>query len=50
MMDIVEQQGGYLYQHCPDICPYAFLSDVELKLWALRNQDKAAARKAARGA
>jgi hypothetical protein len=33
-MRLVEQRGGFLYQHRPDIMPHGFLTPEELALWA----------------
>jgi hypothetical protein len=33
-MSLIEQRGGFLYQHRPDVIPQGFVTDEELSLWA----------------
>jgi len=33
-MALLSLQGGYLYQHRPDIIPQGFLTNEELGLWS----------------
>ena len=32
-MQLLEQRGGYLYQHRPDIIPQGWMTEEELGLW-----------------
>lgn len=32
-MALLEQRGGYLYQHRPDVISQGFLTNEELALW-----------------
>ena len=32
-MALLEQRGGYLYQHRPDVIPHGFLCNEEIALW-----------------
>lgn len=33
-MALLDKQGGYLYQHRPDIIPQGFVTQEELSLWS----------------
>lgn len=33
-MQLIEQRGGFLYMHRPDVIPQGFMTDEELALWA----------------
>ena len=32
-MALLDQRGGYLYEHRPDIIPQGFMTNEELSLW-----------------
>lgn len=41
-MQLVEQRGGFLYEHRPDLFPQGYLTNDELTMWAAyyeRNKD-----------
>ena len=42
-MILVEQRGGFMYQHCRDLFPYDYLTNEEVALWAAYHDRKAAA-------
>lgn len=46
-MALLEQRGGYLYQHRPDIIPQGFLTNEELALWEVYTERKSARQKSA---
>ncbi len=41
-MSLIEQRGGFLYQHRPDIIPQGFMTDEELSFWSAHYERKAA--------
>ncbi len=40
-MAMIEQRGGFLYQHRPDVIPQGFVTDEETTLWAAYYHHKA---------
>ena len=40
-MALLDMQGGYLYQHRPDIIPQGFVTSEELSLWSAYYERKA---------
>ena len=32
-MALLEQRGGFLHQHRPDVIPQGYMTDEELSLW-----------------
>jgi hypothetical protein len=39
-LSLLHLQGGYLYQHRPDVIPEGYLTGVEIALWARFFEDK----------
>lgn len=39
-MAMIEQRGGFLYQHRPDVIPQGFVTEEELSLWVAYYQVK----------
>jgi hypothetical protein len=44
-MKLIEQRGGFLYQHRPDVIPQGFVTDEEIALWAVFYERQAAGAK-----
>jgi hypothetical protein len=40
-MQLLEQRGGFLHQHRPDIIPQGYLTDEEIGLWVAYYERKA---------
>jgi len=40
-MRLLEQRGGFLHEHRPDVIPHGYLTDEELALWAAYYDRKA---------
>lgn len=40
-MALIEQRGGFLYQHRPDIIPQGFVTDEEVVMWVAYYKHKA---------
>ena len=34
-MTLIEQRGGFLYQHRPDVIPQGFMTEEELAFWVV---------------
>jgi hypothetical protein len=47
-MALLSQQGGYLYQHRPDLFPQGFLTTEELCLWSAFYEKRSKEREAIR--
>jgi hypothetical protein len=45
-MIMLEQRGGFLWEHRPDIIPQGMVTNEELSLWSAYYERQAAARKA----
>lgn len=41
-MRLIEQRGGFVYQHRPDVIPQGFVTDEEICLWSAFYEVKAA--------
>lgn len=41
-MTLIEQRGGFLYEHRPDVIPQGYVTDEELSLWTVYYERKAA--------
>jgi hypothetical protein len=39
-MMMIEQRGGFLYQHRPDVIPHGYQTEQELMLWVAYYEQK----------
>lgn len=44
-MALLEQRGGFLHQHRPDVIPHGYVTNEELALWAAYYEAQAAQRR-----
>jgi len=47
-MNMLEQRGGFLWQHRPDVIPQGYITDEEISLWTVYYERQAAAEKGAK--